>query len=373
MTDPTGIFPSQAIRSLIDQGAISASAPIGDDLVQPASLDLRLGPTAYRVQASFLPGPDATVERKISQFRMHQVDLSKGAVLEKDCVYVVPLIESLALPEGVSAFANPKSSTGRLDIFTRVITDHGTRFDLIRAGYDGPLYAEVSPRAFSIFVREGATLTQLRVRRGQDAIDADALWRLHEEFGLVDAELDETELREHASISLKLDLGGDARSGLMGYRARKHTAVVDLEKIDHYDPNDFWDPILANKQGIILNPDDFYILATREAITVPPDHAAEMVAYDTLVGEFRVHYAGFFDPGFGYDPNAKSGGKSGGSRGVLEVRSHDVPFLLEHEQIVGRLRYERLTAVPDRLYGADIGSSYQGQGLKLAKQFRKVP
>jgi dCTP deaminase len=369
MTDQTGIFPSQAIRTLMDDGAIMASAPISDNMVQPASLDLRLGATAYRVQASFLPGPDATVEQKIRQFGMHQVDLSNGAVLEKDCVYVVPLVESLSLPDGVSAFANPKSSTGRLDIFTRIITDHGTRFDLIRAGYTGPLFAEVSPRAFSVIVREGATLTQLRLRRGQAAIDADALWRLHGEFGLVDSDLDEAEVREHASISLKLDLAGDARSGLMGYRAKKHTAVIDLENIDHYDPADFWDPILAAKQGIILNPDDFYILATREAITVPPDHAAEMVAYDTLVGEFRVHYAGFFDPGFGYDPT----GQSGGSRGVLEVRSHDVPFLLEHEQIVGRLRYERLTAVPDRLYGADIGSSYQGQGLKLAKQFRKGP
>jgi dCTP deaminase len=367
MTDHTGIFPSQAIRELIDQGAITASAPINGDMVQPASLDLRLGATAYRVQASFLPGPETTVEEKIRQFGMHEVDLTNGAVLEKDCVYVVPLLESLALPDGISAFANPKSSTGRLDVFTRLISDCGTRFDLVREGYAGPLYAEVSPRAFSIFVRQGATLTQLRLRRGQAAIDADALWRLHEEFGLVDCELDRGEVREHASISLKLDLGGDAQSGLMGYRAKKHTAVVDLEKIDHYDPRDFWDPILATGQGIILNPDDFYILATREAITVPPDHAAEMIAYDTLVGEFRVHYAGFFDPGFGYDP----GGNSGGSRGVLEVRSHDVPFLLEHEQIVGRLQYERLTATPDRLYGMDIGSSYQGQGLKLAKQFRK--
>ena len=370
MTNHIGIFPSQAIRTLINGGAITASAPIDGDMVQPASLDLRLGATAYRVQASFLPGPDATVEDKIRQFGMHEVDLGSGAVLEKGCVYVVPLVEALALPDRISAFANPKSSTGRLDVFTRVITDYGSRFDLIRAGYRGPLYAEVSPRAFSIFVREGAALTQLRLRRGQAAINAEALWRLHEDIGLVDSELDRNEVREHASISLRLDLAGDAQSGLMGYRARKHTAVIDLEKIGHYDPDEFWDPILGTGQGIILNPDDFYILATREAITVPPDHAAEMVAYDTLVGEFRVHYAGFFDPGFGYDPAEISGG---GSRAVLEVRSHDVPFLLEHEQIVGRLRYERLTDAPDRLYGADIGSFYQGQGLKLAKQFRKTP
>ena len=368
MSDDTGIFPSQAIQALIDDGAISASAPITADMVQPASLDLRLGATAFRVQSSFLPGHEATVEEKISQLGMHQINLSEGAVLEKGCVYIVPLIEALALPDGISAFANPKSSTGRLDIFTRLITDYGTRFDLVRAGYAGPLYAEVSPRTFSIFLRAGAALTQLRLRRGRSTVPEADLWRLHEEFGLIDADLDRAEVSEHASISLKLDLKGDAQSGLMGYRAKKHTAVVDLEKIAHYNPLDFWEPIRATGQGIVLNPDDFYILATREAITVPPTHAAEMVAYDTLVGEFRVHYAGFFDPGFGYDPT----GNSGGSRGVLEVRSHDVPFLLEHEQIIGRLQYERLTDAPDRLYGAGIGSSYQGQGLKLAKQFRKM-
>ena len=367
MSQHTGIFPSQAIRALIAEGGITATAGIDDGMIQPASLDLRLGASAYRVQASFLPGPDSTVEEKVRQFGMHRIDLSEGAVLEKGCVYIVPLMESLALDERISAFANPKSSTGRLDVFTRLITDYGTRFDLIRAGYAGPLYAEVSPRTFSIFVRAGVRLTQLRLRRGHAAVGAEALWRLHEEVGLVDSDLDRAEVREHASISLKLDLGGDAATGLVGYRAKKHTAVVDIERVGHYNPADFWEPVAARPgEGIILNPDDFYILATREAITVPPDHAAEMVAYDTLVGEFRVHYAGFFDPGFGYAPEGGSG-----SRAVLEVRSHDVPFLLEHEQIVGRLHYERLTDTPDRLYGQGIGSSYQGQGLALAKQFRK--
>ena len=366
LSQAIGIFPSQTIRELLRSGEICGDDEIGTDQVQPASLDLRLGRTAYRVQASFLPGPEATVEDKIRQFEMHTIDLTDGAVLERGCVYIVPLMERLALSERISGFANPKSSTGRLDIFTRLITDQGTRFDWIRRGYNGPLYAEVSPRTFSVFVRAGTRLTQLRLRRGSAAVAPDQLLRLHDQIGLIDGDIDRQEIREHNSLTLRLDLGGDAASGLVGYRAKKHSGVIDLHRIGHYDPSDFWEPVHTAKDGgIILNPDDFYILATRESVTVPPDHAAEMVAYDTLVGEFRVHYAGFFDPGFGYAPEG-----GGGSRAVLEVRSHDVPFLLEHEQIVGRLRYERLTDIPDRLYGTSIGSSYQGQGLQLSKQFR---
>ena len=365
---PVGIFPAQELRALIDAGAVAAAAPIGDDLVQPASIDLRLGDYAWRVQASFLPGPDAAVEDKVRAFEMHRIELTDGAVLEKGCVYIVPLLESLDLPDDISAFANPKSSTGRLDVFTRVISDRGTRFDLIRRGYTGPLYAEVSPKTFSIAVRTGSRLTQLRLRRGRAEVGPEDLLALHDEARLIDSDIDRAEVMEHRSLSLHLDLDGGA-DGIVGWRARHHTGIVDVDRPDHYDPADFWEPVAARRGGIILNPDDFYILATREAITVPPDYAAEMVAYDTLVGEFRVHYAGFFDPGFGWSADDRDAG----SRGVLEVRSHDVPFLLEHRQVIGRLRYERLTARPGKIYGAGIGSHYQGQGLKLAKQFRSTP
>ena len=367
-TPATGIFPTQTLRELIEEGAIKTTQPITPDLVQPASIDLRLGEFAWRVQASFLAGPDATVEEKVRAFEMHRIDLTGGAVLEKGCVYIVPLLESLDLPNDVSAFANPKSSTGRLDIFTRVISDRGTRFDLIRAGYTGPIYAEVSPKTFSIAVQTGSRLTQLRLRRGRSEVAPDDLLRLHEESRLIDGSVDPIEIAEHQSLSLRLDLAGNDRNGVVGWRARHHAGIIDVDKPDNYDPADFWEPVSARGGGIILNPDDFYILATREAVTVPPDYAAEMVAYDTLVGEFRVHYAGFFDPGFGWDPK----NVDVGSRGVLEVRSHDVPFLLEHEQVIGRLRYERLTARPEKIYGSGIGSHYQGQGLKLAKQF-KIP
>jgi len=363
---PNGVLPYQALLALVADGRILAPQEIPDAQVQPASMDLRLGPTAYRLRGSFLPGPDATVMEKIDRFRMHEIDLSHGAVLEKGCVYVVPLMESLKLPRGIAGIANPKSSTGRLDIFTRTITDHSSAFERIRAGYHGPLYLEISPRSFSVVVREGTRLNQLRLRRGVSTFSDAAIRRLHEEVGLIDREPGREDVSN--GLALSVDLSGLRNGGLVGYRAKHHAPLIDVEKVGHYDPLEFWDPIRVRPgEGIFLNPDDFYILASKEAVKVPPDCAVEMVAYDTLVGEFRVHYAGFFDPGFGWPDEAE-----GTTRAVLEVRSHEVPFLLEDGQIVGRLVYDRLTEVPDKLYGADIGSSYQGQGLMLSKQFRRT-
>ena len=367
----TGILPYQTLMDLVRSGEIAAAVGIGPEQVQPASIDLRLGPVAYRVPASFLPGGGATVMERIDRFGKYALDIANGAVLEKGCVYIVPLQESLRLSKGVSAFANPKSSTGRLDIFTRLITDQGTAFDRVERGYAGPLYAEVAPRTFSVVVRQGTKLNQIRFRRGSPGLSLAALRRLQLEARLVDSEAGRETIRpEDGSIGVTIDLRGAGNSGagggLVGWRAKKHTDVIDVDRPGHYDPLDYWEPI-QHRPGrtIVLNPDDFYILATREAVRVPPDHAAEMLAYDTMVGEFRVHYAGFFDPGFGWDTT------QGGSRAVLEVRSHEVPFVLEHEQVVGWLRYERLTAVPEKLYGPTIGSSYQYQGLALAKQFRR--
>ena len=286
-------------------------------------------------------------------------------MLEKDCVYVVPLLERLQLSSRIAAAANPKSSTGRLDIFTRLITDRGRAFDEVPVGYQGPLYAEIVPRTFSVIVRQGSRLSQIRFRRGSAGSSAANLRRLQEQHRLVD---DEHAVIRGDGIAVTLDLAGHGERGLVGWKAKKHAELVDVDARDRYEPLDFWDPItLRPGRGLVLDPADFYVLATREAVMVPPDHAAEMMAYDTQVGEFRVHYAGFFDPGFGYDP---AGGQ--GSRAVLEVRSRDVPFVLEHGQTVGWLRYERLAAPPDRLYGMPLGSHYQGQGLRLGRQFRPV-
>lgn len=363
----SGVLPYQALRALIAEGQISAPEEIGEAQIQPASMDLRLGRVAYRVRGSFLPGRNATVMDKIARFGMHEIDLGQGAVLEKGCVYIVPLMESLRLEPGLGGIANPKSSTGRLDIFTRLITDNACEFERIRSGYSGPLYLEISPRSFSVVVYQGSRLNQLRLRCGVSAYSDAAIRRLHEEVGLIDRVAGEDDFTN--GLALTVDLAGDRDGGLVGYRAKRHAPLIDVEKIGHYDPLEFWDTIhVRGGEGIFLSPDDFYILASKEAVRVPPDCAVEMVAYDTQVGEFRVHYAGFFDPGFGF-----FGAASGSTRAVLEVRSHEVPFLLEDGQIVGRLAFDKLAEVPEKLYGADIGSSYQGQGLMLSKQFRRGP
>jgi dCTP deaminase len=360
-----GVFADVALRELIATNQITADTEIADDQIQPASVDLRLGRWAYRVRASFLPG-EQTVMDKLSTFTMHRIDLEGGAVLERGCVYIVPLMERLQLQGGISALTNPKSSTGRLDIFTRVITDRATAFDKIDSGYRGPLFLEVAPRTFSVLVRPGVRLSQIRFQRGSDIATGAKLRDLHKRVALIGGVAGEPIFRE-GLVGVTVDLDGDAQSGLVGYRAKKHADVIDVDRRRHYEIQDFWEPIRTRTRRLILDPDDFYILVTREWVTIPPDHAAEMVAYDTMVGEFRVHYAGFFDPGFGH------GGDGVGSRAVLEVRSHEVPFLLEHGQTVGWLRYERLTAPPARLYGAGSGSNYQRQGLQLAKQFKLPP
>ena len=357
----SGVLPAQALRRLIAEGALAASPAIRDDQIQPASLDLRLGPVAYRVRASFLAGHGRTVRDRLDEFTMHEVRLDTGAVLEKNCVYVIPLAERLALPSGVTAVANAKSSSGRLDLLTRTITDGGTEFDRIPEGYAGPLYAEVCPRSFSVLVHEGQRLNQIRFRQGQAVLSDAELTALHAVDPLVSGEAVISE-----GLGFSVDLK-PATGTLVGYRAKPHTGVVDLDRIGHYPAPDFWEELHSRDGRIILDPGAFYILVSREAVTIPPDYAAEMAPYLAMVGEFRVHYAGFFDPGFGH---AAAGGA--GSRGVLEVRCHEAPFVLEHGQVVGRLVYERMSERPETLYGAGIASNYQGQGLKLAKQFRSA-
>lgn len=337
-TVPAGILPAHAIRRLAEEGGIRSSAPFDADQVQPASLDLRLGEHAYRVRASFLPGPGRTVAERLDDLQLHRFPLAEGAVLETGCVYIVPLVEALKLPAGIAAAANPKSSSGRLDIFVRVIADGAGEFDQIPAGYEGPLYAEISPRTFSILARTGSRLAQVRFRQG-------APRRLQE-------------------VSLSVDLAGSAGGEPVGFRAKRHSGLIDVDAKAALEVDDFWEPI-RERGRLILDPDQFYILASREAVRIAPTEAAEMEPFNPLVGEFRVHYAGFFDPGFG---DEAGGGE--GARAVLEVRSHEVPFILEDGQTIGRLVYEPLTEPPEQVYGQGIGSNYQKQGLKLSKHFR---
>jgi dCTP deaminase len=358
----TGILPSHVLKRLIAaKREVTASEDFTEAQIQPASIDLRLGAVAYRVRASFLPGPNATVEEKLSSVFMHEIDLTQGAVLETGCVYIVPLLERAEFSARVSGVANPKSSTGRIDVFTRLITDRAQSFDRIEPGYAGPLYAEISPRTFPVLVRKGSRLNQLRVRHGSPQFTDTQLRRLHAETPLVDGEPDIDN-----GLALSIDLLGEG-SGRIGWRAKRHTGLIDVDKVAGLDPYQFWDSIEANREGhIVLDPDEFYILVSRERVAIPYDHAAEMVPFNPLVGEFRVHYAGFFDPGFGFEP-----GKPPSARGVLEVRSREVPFILEHGQIIGRLVFERLTDPPPQAYGQGIGSNYQKQGLKLSKHFKQ--
>ena len=359
----TGIVPSHVLRQLVRaRREIVATEEIEPSQFQPASLDLRLGSMAWRVRASFLPGPQSTVRDKLASVALHEIDLTNGAVLETGCVYVVPLLESLELGFRVSGIANPKSSTGRLDVFTRLIVDYAQAFDRVDAGYRGPLYAEISPRTFPILVRKGSRLNQLRIRRGSPQFTDTQLKRLHADTPLVDGPADIDN-----GLALSVDLKGDSAMQQVGWKAKRHTGIIDIDERSALEPLDFWDPVRASRSGtIVLDPDEFYILASREAVAIPPDYAAEMLPFNPLVGEFRVHYAGFFDPGFGHEV-----GQGRGARAVLEVRSREVPFILEHGQIIGRLVFERLTEPPPQVYGQGIGSNYQRQGLRLSKHFRE--
>ncbi|HEY1837795.1 MAG: 2'-deoxycytidine 5'-triphosphate deaminase [Rhizomicrobium sp.] len=359
----TGILPSHVLKRLIRaRREILATEEIEDAQVQPASIDLRLGPVAYRVRASFLPGPAATVEEKLARVFMHEIDLTHGAVLETGCVYIVPLLEHADFSARVSGVANPKSSTGRIDVFTRLITDRAPAFDRVESGYRGPLFAEISPRTFPVLVRKGSKLSQLRIRSGSPQFTDTQLRRLHAESPLVSGAAD-----IDSGLALSIDLLGDG-GGRIGWRAKRHTGLIDVDKRGALDAHEYWESVEATRSGhMILDPDEFYILVSREAVAIPPDYAAEMVPFNPLVGEFRVHYAGFFDPGFGFEK-----GQPPSARGVLEVRSREVPFILEHGQIIGRLVFERLTDPPPQAYGEGLGSNYQRQGLKLSKHFKPV-
>ena len=364
----TGILPSQTIRELIDGERVVASPSIAPEQIQPASLDLRLGDIAHRVRASFLPGPNSTVEAKINDLRMTRVDLTSASVFEKDCVYIVPLLEEVHLPDNISGKANPKSTTGRLDVFTRLITDYGIEFDRVPAGYKGKLYAEIVSRTFTVRIRAGMKLSQLRFVQGVADSQDREIKKLDREQTLV--YMDEnspTKARLDRGLRVTVNLEASEKGEVIAYKARRNAPVIELDRINYYSPEEFWE---ARQQGtgkgLILDAGDFYILASRERVRVPPDFAAEMVPFDPSDGEFRIHYAGFFDPGFGYGSSEIKG-----TRAVLEVRAHEVPFLLEHGQLVGRLNYMPLLSRPDKIYGVQIGSSYQQQALALSKQFRR--
>lgn len=380
-----GILPYQQLKRLIAEGVIGADVAVEERQIQPASLDLRLGTKAYRLLSSFLPewsevrqhltGHDFCQSSLFqSDLLMYEMDLGQGAILEKGLIYLVPLLETLALPKCIRARANPKSTTGRLDVFTRVITDGNAGFDDIRAGYNGPLYLEIVPRSFAVKVRAGQSLNQIRLVAGSAAVSDPELAELHAKERLLyhnltlDKPVALEDLRIDRGLFLRIDLQGTDMDGeaVIGYRAKKNSHVIDLANIGYYVAQDFWEPIRRSRNdSLLLEPEEFYILASKERIRVPPGYAAEMVAYEAACGELRTHYAGFFDPGFGYGH-----GEIRGTQVVLEVRPHDVPFLIHDGQTFFKVIYDKLTEVPAQVYGASLGSSYHRQGLTLSKQFK---
>ena len=361
-----GILPVQKLEDLVRNGNIRAQTPLADGQIQPSSIDLRLGAIGYRVPASFLPTQRSTVQQKLQELIIEEVDLSKPALLKRGSVYIVPLQEELFLPDFISGRANPKSSTGRLDIFTRLITDYASKFEDVRPGYKGKLYAEIAPLTFDVIVRAGSRLNQLRLSHGAPRSSDTMLQGIRESIVYApDASPAEPMIAE--GLQLSIDLEGAANSDIIGYRALHGAPPIDLANIGYYDPKEFWTPVRRNaKKTTVLEAGEFYILASKQKVSIPPDYAAEMIPYDPSVGEFRIHYAGFFDPGFGWGPPERRG-----THAVLEVRSHDVPSLLEDGQIVCRLVYEQLLAPPAKLYGQEIGSSYASQRLALSKHFKK--
>ena len=366
---PDGILSSDQIKHALAQGQLQVQNPVIEGQIQPASIDLRLSAKAWRIQTSFLPGAQSKVVDKLANLALHEIDLSDGAVLERGCVYLVELQESLALPDHLCALANPKSSTGRVDVFTRLITDGAIEFESVPYGYHGPLYAEISPRTFSVLVRPGTRLSQLRLRAGHAVLDDAALAEVQNNEALVKlAEAQTGKANISQGVGLSVNFEPEDESGLIGWRARKHAGLIDMDKPGTLPKTQYWERVTTDDLvagGLVLNPDEFYILASREYVCVPEGYAAEMSAYDTRAGEFRAHYAGFFDPGFGIGSKGAEH-----TRAVLEVRSHDVPFLIEQDQIVCRLVYERMSQRPDWLYGqSGSGSNYQSQSLKLAKYF----
>jgi dCTP deaminase len=365
----TGVLPSQQLRDAVRSEWLDAGQwRIPEEAFQPASVDLRLGEHAWALRCSFLPDSHSTVEEKVADLAFERIDLRDGATLERDRPYLVPLIERMALPARLRAKANPKSSTGRLDVFTRVLSDRSSRFDEIAAGYHGSLYLEVVPRTFAIRVRTGLALNQVRLVGGDARLSDEQLIELHRSSPLLyqDSEpIAAGELSLADGLFLSLDLSGPAEA-IVGYRAKKNSLPIDLARVGALRWQEFWEPVHPEAGGrVVLEPEVFYLLLSAEGVSVPPGYAGEMLAYDPTAGELRTHYAGFFDPGFGYsrEPGAR------GARAALEVRARDVPFMVEHRQPVCKLAFERMASEPDVLYGEDLGSSYQHQQTMLSKHF----
>ena len=349
---------------------ITADTALCDDQIQMASIDLSLKGPVYGMRASGLPRRGETVRSRIdaSAKTGYTFNLTgEDKLLSRRQTYIIPLNEGLKLPPGFAARFSPKSSTGRVDVLARILADGIPHFDSVPAeGYRGPLYLEVTPLSCDILLRSGQSLMQMRLRQGDSLVSANDLVTLQAEKGIVWGKdgkpiaPEKLSLAEHG-LYMHVDLDRD----IVGFMARDPIlAELSFAKSDFYDPYDFWEPITRPKGGsIVLNPGRFYLLATKERVKVPSNICGDIAAYDASTGEFRTHYAGFFDPGFG-----GSKPEERGTVGVMEVRGREIPFELQDNQPVCRMDFQWLDEVPNRLYGA--GNNYTGEQPSLGKFFR---
>ncbi len=361
-----GTLPDEGIAALIEAEAIASGSGIDGTQVQPASLDLSLGEAAWWMPGSVLPLPGEPVEALLERFARCRLDLSRPEVFVRGQVYVVRLDERLALPEGLAAYANGKSSIGRIDVQTRVLTDENPRYDKVPPGYRGPLYLEVIPKSFDIRVRAKDRLNQAIFYRDRRRLGAAALAEVHGRCPLVRAPGEGLAgFRRNSGLLLTLDL----EQPVVGWVAKRSLEPIDLAQVHFHDPSEYFDPIPKPRRGaLFLSREAFYIFSTHERVVVPPELAAEMLPYDTSAGEFRAHYAGFFDPGFGWG----AAGELGGTPAVLEVRPYEDDLLVRHRQPVCKMAFEQLTAAPRQLYGQGQSHYAEQRGPRLSKYFEEI-
>ncbi|MCA8956797.1 MAG: 2'-deoxycytidine 5'-triphosphate deaminase [Planctomycetes bacterium] len=363
-----GILVYQQIRDLVASGCLSSNPAISPAQIQPSSLDLRLATRGYRVRSGFLP-ERCSVSERLEETTLYAFDLTDGAILEKGNCYVIPLLEQIVEPLPYEIRANPKSSTGRLDLFTRVLVDHHGRFEQVPPGYVGPMFLEVVPRSFPVRVRTGLSLCQIRFSTGHAVLTDDELRAEYARRPLLlddhgaPIPLDQARIDNGLCMGVAIQRDLDLRSHI-GFVARRYTGVLDMAADNQHEHHEFFELIHEPvNHRYIVEPEEFYIFASKERIRVPRHLAAEMAPYEIGIAELRTNYAGFFDNGFGGEH---------GTRAVLEVRPHDVPFLVEDGQVFFKLRFFKTSEAPQVAYGdAKLESHYQGQGLKLSKHFRQ--
>jgi len=324
--------------------------------IQPSSIDLSLSDECYEIKTSFL-SPDSKVRDKLNKIYSKKINLKTSKIFKKNKTYIVRLNETLHLNNSISGHCNPKSSTGRLNIFCRTILDYCDEYEKIPKNYNGEIFLEITTRSFDIKISKGDKLNQMRLRKKtNNYLNDKDLKKINKRNALIFT--NKKNIIENG-LRISVDLSNDNK--ICAYVAKKTSLNINFSKISFYEIKKFWKPLKPVNNSLIIEKNKFYILKSREKIRIPSNLAGEMIPYDTGIGDFRAHYAGFFDPGFG-DPK--------GSYAVLEVKTNELPFILEDGQTIARIKYEKLNKKTFLVYGSIINSNYQNQKLALSKHFK---